>query len=201
MRPYAWGASAIAAVFFASMAGYRWVQLEDSNAGVPLVRSQQVSAIKAKFSLVDQMGQPVTEQTYRGKFMLVFFGFTYCPQVCPTTLTRITDVMELLGNDADRVVPLLFTVDPDRDTPAVLGDYLKPFDPRIRGLTGPTDDVKAAQSAFRIFASRVPTAGGTDYTVDHSALIYLIGPDGDYRTHSAHEASAEEIADRIRRFL
>jgi protein SCO1/2 len=153
--------------------------------------------VVSDFELLDQDGVKVRDEDLRGKFQLVFFGFTACPDICPTTLTNITAVLEELGPDADGLVPLLITVDPERDTPAVLKEYLSAFDPRIRGLTGSPEQVAAALKSFRVYAARRDLEGG-DYTMDHSTFIYLMDGEGGYRAHASASRSVEELVEGIR---
>ncbi len=153
--------------------------------------------ITSEFELVDQNGRTIRDEDLRGKWQLVFFGFTSCPDICPTTLTNITAVLEELGPAADKLQALLITVDPERDTPAVLKDYLAPFDPRILGLTGTPEQVGAALRSFRVYASKRPLDGG-DYTMDHSAFIYLMDLQGAYAAHFGPQLPVEEMAGRIR---
>jgi protein SCO1/2 len=157
----------------------------------------QGPVITSDFELVDQTGRSVRDEDLRGKWQLVFFGFTSCPDICPTTLTNINAALEELGPAADRLQPLLITVDPERDTPAVLKDYLAPFDPRILGLTGTPEQVGVALRSFRVYAGKRPLDGG-DYTMDHSAFIYLMDPQGAYATHFAPQVPVEEMIGRLR---
>jgi len=136
------------------------------------------SAIGGPFSLVDQNGRKVTDADVAGRPYLVFFGFTHCPDVCPTTLFQLSEVLKALGDKADRLRVLFITVDPERDTPESLKDYLSSFDPRIVGLTGSQADIDAAVRTFRAYARKVPTKDG-DYTMEHSAFVYLM--DGKHR--------------------
>jgi protein SCO1/2 len=162
-----------------------------------LTVASQGPVIASDFELVDQTGQTVRDEDLRGKWQLVFFGFTSCPDICPTTLTNITAALEELGPAADKLQPLLITVDPERDTPAVLKNYLAPFDPRILALTGTPEQVGAALRSFRVYASKHPLDGG-NYTMDHSAFIYLMDLQGAYATHFAPQVPVEEMIERIR---
>ena len=158
--------------------------------------------IGSEFALVDHTGKAVTDDDFAGRWQLVFFGFTYCPDVCPTTLATVSAVLEELGDDADQVAPLFVTVDPERDTPAAMAEYLANFDPRIVGLTGSPEQIKAAAKAFRVYYARVDKDDQPDgYTMDHSAFLYLIDPDGDYAAHFSHQDDAAEIAGGIRDFV
>lgn len=161
--------------------------------------------IGGPFALVDQTGKPVTQAEYRGRLMLVFFGFTHCPDVCPTALDRISHALDRLGEDAKKVQPIFITVDPERDDPATLAAYLDAFDPRIIGLTGTPEQIAAAARAYRVYYSRAEPAGqdggGDDYMVNHSAIVYLMDRDGSFLTHFPHMATAEDLAATIRRHL
>lgn len=154
---------------------------------------QGVPAIGGPFTLVDQTGRTVTDADYRGKPMAVFFGFTHCPEVCPTTLVQMANLTGKIGAAADRLQILLITVDPERDTPEQLALYLQSFDPRVIGLTGSREQVDAALSAYKAYAKKIPTESG--YTMDHSASVYLMKADGSFRTmidYHEEEASALE---------
>ena len=131
------------------------------------------SSIGGPFTLVNQDGATVTERDFAGKPYLMFFGFTPCPDVCPTTLQQISDVLAALGPKADALKVAFVSVDPERDTPDSLKTYLSSFDPRIVGLTGSPEQVAAAVKTFRAYAKKVPSQGG-DYTMEHTALVYLM---------------------------
>jgi len=159
-------------------------------------------AIVADFSLTDHTGRRVTDEDYRGRWLLVFFGYTNCPDVCPTTLGTVADVLERLGGDARAIQPLFITIDPERDTAAVLAEYVAAFDPRIVGLTGTPDEIKAAAASFLVYdAKDEPYANTGAYSMAHSARLYLIDPEGNYATSFAFGDSAEIIATGIRRYL
>lgn len=157
------------------------------------------AAIGGPFALVDQDGRTVTDADFRGKYMLVYFGYTYCPDVCPTSLSRNSGAMELLGDKAEAIVPVLITVDPERDTPEVLKDYVGFFHPRLVALTGTPEQVAAAAKAYRLYFARVEQEGaeaGT-YLMDHTSITYLMGPDGSYVRHFSHNLSAERMAEQL----
>ena len=137
------------------------------------------AAIGGPFQLTDQAGQTVTEKNLKGKPTLIFFGFTHCPDVCPTSLFEISEVLRAMGKDADRVNAYFISVDPERDTAAAMKDYLSSFDPHLKGLTGDPDAVAKVISGFRVYAKKVPIKDG-DYTMDHTALIYLMDRDGKF---------------------
>lgn len=154
------------------------------------------------FTLVSQSGEAVTEKTFRGEFLLVFFGYTFCPDVCPTTLAQVSQALDLLGDDVERVRPLFITVDPARDTPQVLADYLGHFHPRILGLTGTPEQIAAVAKAYRAYYAKAPGEVDDDsYLMDHSALLYLMAPDGRYITAFSPETPPDELAEAIRGYL
>lgn len=158
------------------------------------------SAIGGAFALTDQNGKSVTDADIKGKPHLVFFGFTHCPDICPTTLFEVSETLRALGRDADKAGALFVTVDPSRDTPAVLKDYLGSFDPRIRGLTGDTAAIGAVEKAYRVYARKVPTSGG-DYTMDHTAIVYLMDKEGRFVRPFDLKRKPEEAAADLRKFL
>ena len=136
--------------------------------------------IGGPFQLVDQNGQEVTDEKFRGRLMLVYFGYTFCPDVCPLGLTTIAEALDRLpAEDRDQIVPVFITVDPERDTPEAMKSYLGSFDPRIIGLSGDRPAVDAVVKAYRAYAKKVPLKDG-DYTMDHTALVYLMGKDGKF---------------------
>lgn len=141
----------------------------------------QVAAIGGPFSLTDQNGRTVTEQDFRGRPFLVFFGFTHCPDICPTTMFEISEILRKLGPDGDRMRAVFITVDPERDTPAALKDYVSSFDPRIVALTGDEAAIAAVAKSYRAIYRRVPLKEG-GYTMDHLAIVYLMGKDGRFVT-------------------
>ncbi|NEU13389.1 SCO family protein [Methylobacterium sp. BTF04] len=140
---------------------------------VPKAGEVAVSSVGGPFTLTDQDGKRVTERDFAGATHLVFFGFTHCPDVCPTTLQQIGDVLQALGPKGRDTKALFIAVDPERDTPAALKTYLASFDPRIVGLTGSPEEVNAAVKAYRAYVRKVPTKGD-DYTMEHTALVYVM---------------------------
>ncbi len=171
--------------------------------GVP-TPSAQVAAIGGPFTLTDHTGKVVTERDFRGKFMLLTFGYTYCPDVCPTSLSKMAMALDLIGEAAAAVTPVFISIDPARDTPEHLNEYVGFFHPRLRGLTGTPAQVAAAAKAFRIYFAKVkpdPGADPDDYMMDHSALTYLIGPDGEFKAYFSYSVDAKEMALRVIEFL
>ena len=159
--------------------------------------------VTGEFSLVDKRGRPVADTDFRGSWLLIFFGYTHCPDVCPTTLGTVALVMDALGADSRALQPLFITVDPARDTPDVVGAYVAAFHPKIIGLTGTEEQVAAAAKSHRAYFAVVPVPSGTesdteDYAVDHSAHLYLMDPDGVYATVYSQADTVETIARNIR---
>ena len=152
------------------------------------------------FRLVDHNGSPRTDADFRGKLLLVYFGFTYCPDICPTDLQNIGLALDRLGRAAGAVQPLFVTLDPQRDTAAHLKDYVPLFHPRLIGLTGDAAAIKAAADAYRVYYAKVPAREG-DYTIDHTAFIYLIGPDGKYLGFLPPGTDADRMVANIRPHL
>jgi len=158
------------------------------------------AAIGGPFQLTDQTGQIVTEKSLQGRPTLIFFGFTHCPDVCPTSLFEISEVLRAMGKDADRVNAYFISVDPERDTDAAMKDYLSSFDPHLKGLTGGPDAVAKVISGFRVYARKVPLKDG-DYTMDHTALIYLMDRDGRFVSPFNLKRTPEEAAADLKRYL
>ena len=160
----------------------------------------QTAAIGGPFRLTDQNGAPFSDQDLKGKTFLVFFGFTHCPDVCPTTLFEISQIMRDLGADADRTAALFISVDPERDTPEAMKDYLASFDPHVRGLTGDAEALAAVAKAYRVYYKKVPLDGG-DYTMDHTAIVYLMDKEGRFVSPFNMRRTAEAAADDLRKRL
>ncbi len=155
--------------------------------------------IGGPFTLIDQDGRTRTDADFRGRHMLVYFGYTYCPDVCPTALSDMAIALDEIGADATKVRPVFVTVDPARDTPARLKDYVANFHPRLVGLTGSDDAIARAAKAYRVYYAKARDSGSAaDYLMDHSSIIYLIGPDGRYVAHFSHGAPAERIVAALR---
>jgi len=160
--------------------------------------------IGGAFNLIDQRGNAATEAALKGKYALVFFGFTHCPDVCPLTLQTVSQALEIAGPLGDNVVPVFITVDPDRDTPEIVGQYLANFHPRFLGLTGSADAVKGAADSYRVFfrkaVDKAKSEGDqADYMMEHSGYVYFMGRDGRYIDHFGPRDTAEQMAARIRR--
>jgi protein SCO1/2 len=160
----------------------------------------KASAIGGPFSLIDQNGQPITDKDVKGKPFLVFFGYTHCPDVCPTTLFELSEVLRALGKDAGGTTALFVTVDPERDTPTVMKDYLSSFDPHLRGVTGDPKAIKAMEKEYRAYSKKHPTGNG-DYSMDHSAVVYLMDKDGNFVAPFRLDRTPQEAAADLRKYL
>jgi protein SCO1 len=158
------------------------------------------STIGGPFQLVDQSGQTVSEKNLQGKPTIVFFGFTHCPDVCPTALFEMSEILRAMGKDANRVNAYFVSVDPERDTPEIMKSYLSSFDPNLKGLTGSPEQVAGVISAYRVYAKKVPLKDG-DYTMDHTALIYLMDREGRFVAPFNIKRKPEEAAADLKKYL
>lgn len=166
------------------------------------VSSPTAAKIKARFSLVDHHGRTVTEQTYRVKWLLMFFGYTSCPDICPMTLYDVALTLKALDDDADRVQAIFVSVDPERDTVDVLARYIPSFGPSIIGLTGKPEMIKQAAQALRVHNEKVvsPNVAGS-YSVDYQSYLYLIRPDGEFETVFPHGMAVDRMVKALRRHI
>ena len=162
--------------------------------------AQQVAAIGGPFKLTDQNGKVVTDQDLKGRPTLVFFGFTNCPDVCPTALFEMSEILRALGPEADRINAVFITIDPERDTPAVIKDYLSSFDPHLVGLTGDPAAIAAVAKAYRVYSKKVPLDQG-GYTMDHTAIVYLMDKNGRFVAPFNMRRTPEAAAEELRRYL
>lgn len=157
------------------------------------------AAIGGPFQLVDTEGRVRTDEEFRGKLLLVEFGYTFCPDVCPLGLQLFADVLDRLGPQADAIQPIFITVDPARDTPEALRTYVEHFSPRILGLTGSREQIDAATKAYRVYYRLgADAATNPNYVVDHSAILFVMGRDGRYLTHFTHETPPDRVVAAIR---
>jgi protein SCO1/2 len=158
------------------------------------------AAIGGPFQLTDQTGETITDKSLEGRPTLIFFGFTHCPDVCPTSLFEISEVLRAMGQQADHVNAYFISVDPERDTPAAMKDYLSSFDPHLKGLTGDPEVMAKVISEYRVYAKRVPLKDG-DYTMDHTALVYLMDRDGRFVAPFNLKRTPDEAAAELKRYL
>ena len=163
------------------------------------VTSVGQALVGGPFHLTDHTGRRVTEQDFRGRFMLVFFGFTYCPDVCPTALQVMAAALDKIGAKAEQITPILITVDPERDTPEQLAMYVRSFHPRLIGLTGTPLEIDAVTKAYRVYVRKVPQENG--YTMDHTAIVYLMGKDGRFVAPFNMKRGAADAATDLRKYL
>lgn len=182
-----------------------WIGLAVLLAGLPIAylswpaRGPDVALIDAQvggpFELVDQTGRVVTDETFRGRWKLVFFGFTHCPDVCPTTLLDVARILERMGEHAESLQPLFVTLDPERDTPEVLAEYTDFFDSRILGLGGSAGQVKAMADSYNVYVERVPLKD--NYLLDHTTFLYLMNRDGELIERFSQQDMSDGVAERI----
>ena len=159
----------------------------------------RAALIGGAFALEDGDGKTISDQTLRGRPFLVYFGYTHCPDVCPTELARISDILTKMG---DKAIPALFiTVDPERDTPKIMQDYVSSFNSRIVGLSGSPQAIEAAEKAFRVYARKGQAQADGDYSMDHSSVIYLMDKSGAFVEAFNAERPPEEAAKDLERFL
>ncbi len=167
-----------------------------------VVRIAGGAAIGGPFQLIDHTGRAVSDADFAGRFMLIYFGFANCPDICPTELQSMGNAMDLLGGDSAKVVPIFITVDPERDTPEQLKGYVAAFHPRMVGLSGSIEQVAAVAKAYKVYFTKAPAASGDNYQVDHTSFVYLVGPDGKlrslFRAGTSAKAMAAEIASQLR---
>jgi len=191
----------IAALVVVAVALGLGVRFYLAPSSIPRVSVTGTSLVGGPFTLVDQDGKARTDAEFRGKLMLVYFGYTYCPDICPTELQTMSDALDALGDKAAAVQPIFITVDPERDTPSVVKDYVGHFHPRFIGLTGTPQQVEAAARAYRVYAAKVPAKDGGDYLMDHTGLVYLMGTDGKYLANFLPQTTSQEMAKTIAKHL
>jgi protein SCO1/2 len=161
-----------------------------------------VALVGGPFSLIDQDGRRVTEKDFLGKYILVFFGYTYCPDICPTELQVMSAALDQMGPEAGRIQPIFVSIDPARDTPEVLKAYVANFGPLLIGLTGSPEEVAAIAKAYRAYYAKAGNGStATDYLMDHSSIIYLMGPDGRFVKHMPYTTDAAKLATELKETL
>ena len=196
IRWVAWGAVGVVGFLLLATTG-GWLVTDGPLAPPRSATGPGTLAIGGPFSLTDHRGRAATERDFRGRPMAVFFGFTYCPDVCPTTLTEMTGFIEALGPDSDRIQWVFVSVDAERDTPQAMAAYLEAFDRRIIGLTGTEAQIAAAANGFRVFYRRVPLEGG-GYTMDHSASVFLLDAAGRFAGALDYKESEQVALEKLR---
>jgi protein SCO1 len=193
LRPWAHGPPTLFSIIFAAVL----------SICQPLARADAAPVtVGGPFTLTAPDATTVTDETYRGKWLLVFFGYTSCPDICPTTLYEIAAAIEELGPDAAKLQPIFITVDPERDTPDVMGEYTGAFHPRIVGLTGSPQQIAAVVREYGAYGARHKTgAGPEDYVVDHSTYIYIMSPQGKFVRGLDFDTPAGRIAETLRKIM
>ena len=174
------------------------VLLVTGRGSTPMIAAS--SAIGGSFRLTDQDGKTITDQDLKGRPFLVFFGFTHCPEVCPTALFDISEILGKLGPDAEKVNALFITVDPERDTPEKLKEYLSSINPRLIGVGGNAEALAAVAKAYRVYYKKIPLKDG-DYTMDHTAIVYLMDKNGQFVAPFSLKRRPEDAAADLRRYL
>jgi protein SCO1/2 len=175
-----------------------------SGAQGPKVQTTGTADIGGPFTLVDQNGKTVTDRDFRGKYMLIFFGFTHCPDICPAELQLMSSALDGLGPKTEEVVPIFVTLDPGRDTPEVVGAYVKNFGKNFVGLTGSPEAIDKVAKAYRVIYQTFEYKGkdgNFGYSIDHSALVYFLGKGGQYLAHFAYGTTAAKMTETMRRYL
>jgi protein SCO1 len=181
------------AVLLLGAGGLLWLQGSGGNSPI---------SIGGPFTLEDGSGKTVTDRDFRGKYMLVYFGYTFCPDVCPTTLNAVADAMDKLGPASANVRPLFITVDPKRDTPAVVKQYAAAFGPNIEGLTGTAEQIAQIAKEYRVYyAEHRSGPGPDDYSMDHSSVLYLMGPEGNFVAPLRTDQSGAEMAANLKKLM
>ena len=169
---------------------------------VPNQAQQAVTPLGGPFNLLDNKGNKITRDDLLGRNHAIFFGFTNCPDVCPTTLLEVTSWLKDLGPDADKLDFYFFSVDPERDSPEIMNDYVTSFDPRITGITGDPDEMKKTLSAYKIYAKKVDLGDGDgDYTMDHSAFVMMFHPDGSFQGTISFGENDDIALEKLRRLV
>ena len=165
------------------------------------VRTSGKALVGGAFTLTDHTGKRVTEKDFLGKYMLVYFGYTYCPDVCPGELQVVAAALDELGAQADQIQPVFITVDPERDTVAQMASYVPSFHDRLVGLTGSSEEIAAAAKAYRVYYAKVDDPDSTEYLMDHSSIVYLMNPSGEYVAHFPYGTKPKDMATKLAQHL
>lgn len=179
----------------AGLGGYAWMIRQAAQP-----QGSGVALVGGPFSLTDQDGRRVTEKDFLGRYMLVFFGFTYCPDICPTELQVMTAALDAMGAAAEKIQPVFVSVDPERDTPEVMKAYVANFGPRLIGLTGTPEEIAAMAKAYRVYYAKAANQNAPgDYLMDHSSIIYLMDEDGSFVKHFAYTTDVEKLTSELKK--
>lgn len=188
------------ALTIAITAGFvAWMAAKDNqNVDINKENSSGKAQVGGAFALIDSHGKPFSSEHLKGKYSLVFFGFTTCPDMCPMGLTVMTEALRLMGEAAEPITPVFITIDPARDTPEVMAEYITHFHPRMVALTGEKPAIQQAIKAYKVYASKREVEEAADgYVMDHSGYLYLMDPNGAYITHFPHTIAPEALADQL----
>lgn len=191
--------AALAVIAVASWVAWSWIG--DGQTAGPSGAMRTEANIGGPFQLTDQTGHTVTDQSFRGQFLLIYFGYGFCPDVCPTELANMATALDIMGPKAESVAPVFITVDPERDTPEFLADYVVNFHPRLIGLTGTPENIRAVAKAYKVYFAKSRKSAGDDYLMDHTSFVYLMGPDGKFVTMFRGLTDPKEMAATIERYL
>ena len=183
---------------FGAQAGAETARAKDGARAT--IAGPEKGGVGGPFTLVDHNGRTVTDADFHGQYLLIYFGYTYCPDVCPTSLILMTDALERLGEDAEGILPILITIDPERDTPEHLKAYVPHFHPRLVGLSGTTEQIASVSKAYKVYAEKVFEEGWgvEEYFVYHSDVVYFMGPDGKYLDHFGSGTTPKIMTARMR---
>lgn len=186
----------LALVVAAALGGFLWLKGDQ----VPQLGRNVITgqiAIGGPYALTDQDGKPRASTDFGGKYQLIYFGYTFCPDVCPTTLALMAAALDRLGADKDRIVPVFITIDPERDTPDAIKKYVAAFGPQFIGLTGTPEQIAKVEKEFRVYAKKGPVENGT-YAMDHSSVMYLMSPDGKLLSFFDEAITPEDLAQKLK---
>ena len=187
--------AAVVLLIAAGLAGYSLL-----NRQLPGASGSGEALVGGPFTLTDQDGRRVTEKDFLGRHMLVFFGFTFCPDICPTELQVMSAALDMMGPEGEKIQPVFVTIDPERDTPEVMKAYVANFGPRLIGLTGTPEEIAAMAKAYRVYYARAGDKNSPDaYLMDHSTIIYLMGPDGRFVRHFTYTTDAAKLASELKK--
>ncbi len=157
-----------------------------------------VALVGGPFTMTNQDGARVTEKDFLGRYMLMFFGYTYCPDICPTELQVMTAALDMMGEEGKAITPVFVSVDPQRDTPDVVKSFVENFGPNVVGLTGSPEDIAGIAKAYRVYYAKAASSASDEYLVDHSSIIYLMGPDGRFVKHFTYTTDAPQLAKELK---
>lgn len=184
------------------VAQYFWLSpVESETAVLREGKTEGVADIGGEFKLIDHRGKERTPEDFKGKYLLIYFGYSYCPDICPTALYSMTQALEKLGAQARKIQPLFITIDPQRDTIKALSLYMQNYHSSFIGLTGEEAAIKEAMKAYRVYAKKVDDAAATDYLMDHSSIIYLMDPTGVFVEHFNHLTPADDLVKALKKYL